>query len=86
LFGEQLPDLPDTETLTDHWRELGLARPLPMGGCGAFEWQEVAAYIQLTQSDLQPIEAQTLVDMSRAYVSALADENPLSKSPMERNL
>lgn len=84
MFGERFPDIPLTERLIDHWRELGFARPMPMGGYLGFEWQEVAAYQALTQCDLIPAEAQVLVDMSNAYASCLGDTNPLSIEPMER--
>jgi hypothetical protein len=84
MYGSRFPDIPHTETLIDHWRELGYAQPLPMGGCTGFEWQEVAAYVQITQADISPIEAITLVDMSKAYSSGLGDTNPLSKEPMKR--
>jgi hypothetical protein len=84
MFGERYPSLPPTEYLIDHWRELGFARPMPMGGYLGFEWQEVAAYQSLTKCDLSPIEAQALVDMSNAYASSISDTNPLSIEPMER--
>lgn len=70
--------------MIEHWENMGYARALPMGGCAGFEWQEVTAYIAATHSDLSPIEAKTLVDMSRAYAEAVADKNPLSIAPMER--
>lgn len=84
MYGEKLPELPPSETLADHWQNMGLARLLPMGGYAGFEWQEVAAFKSAVQADLSPVEAQTLIDMSRAYASGLADTNPLSIEPMER--
>lgn len=84
MFGEWLPELPATEAMADKWAEVGCARFLPTGGFTSFEWQEVAAYSNMTGEGLSPIEARTLVEMSSAYARGLADTNPLSIAPIER--
>lgn len=83
LYGERLPELPLTEDLQDHWAELGRARECQVGLL-PFEWQEIEAYARLNAIQLSPFEAQTLVDMSRAFANGYADTNPLSIEPMER--
>lgn len=84
MFGDSFPEIPETENLLDHWRDIGFARPMAMGGFTGIDWQEVSAFMQATQCNINPAEAQALVDMSRAYVSNIADTTPLSIAPMER--
>ena len=83
MFGVRLPDLPDSETLHEHWQELGCAVD-SFDGLKPFSWSEIDAYSRLTGADLCPVEAQCLVDMSRAYARLRTDTNPLSIEPMER--
>ncbi len=85
MFGVSLPEIPYTEELAGHWQSLGLARVMPMGGFGGFEWQEIRAYLDTMGCALSPLETMTLMDMSRAYANELSDDNPLSKQPMERD-
>ena len=84
MFGERYPELPHTENMIDHWRDIGFVRQL-QGGLAALEWQEIEAYKSAMGCDFSPIEALTLVEMSKAYVSCISDTNPLSIEPMERN-
>lgn len=84
LLEYSLPDIPAAEAMPDHWRGLGYARSLETGGLGAFEWQEIDAYVRLTGNRLTPVEAHCLMDMSRAYVAGISDTNPLSIEPKER--
>lgn len=84
MFGERYPELPPRETIPDDWRLLGFASTGAMGGALPFSWQEVFAFSSVTGIDLSPTVARVLVDMSRAYASALTDKNPLSIPPMER--
>lgn len=84
MFGERYPELSPSECLVDHWRELGFARIMPMGGYNRFEWHEVSAYNSSTESNLSAAQSQALVDMSNAYASCIGDTNPLSIEPMER--
>ncbi len=83
MFGEKLPDIPATETLHDAWIDLGCAN-FGFAGPTPLSWVDVAAYSQLTGRALKPCEATCLIEMSRAYVQALNDKNPLSIAPMER--
>ena len=78
-----MPEVPYTERLVDYWRELGFAM---YGGAGLapFSWQEVAAFASVGGYDISAIEARALVNMSRAYVAAMQDDNPLSIAPMDR--
>lgn len=84
MFGFRLPVLPDCETLAEHWQELGYAKSSVSGGLEPFSWLEIDAYNRLTESGLVPVEAQCLMDMSRAYVRGISDTKPLSIEPMER--
>jgi hypothetical protein len=83
MHGERLPEVPFAERLVDYWRELGFAM---FGGSGPmpFTWQEVAAFASVGGYDISPVEARALVNMSRAYVAAMNDTNPLSIAPMDR--
>lgn len=84
MYGDKFPEIPATENLIDHWRNLGFSR---VGAAGylPFEWQELAAYQAAMRCELSPAEAHTLVDMSAAYASCISDDNPLSIEPMERS-
>lgn len=84
MFGHVVPELPATECLPEHWQDMGYAHTDALGGVSPFQWQEIDAYLRVTNCDLAPCEAQCLMDMSRAYVRAVQDTHPLSKSPMER--
>ena len=84
MFGESYPELSPREMIPDDWRLLGFASAGAMGGAVPFSWQEVFAFSSITAIDLSPTVARVLMDMSRAYASALTDKNPLSISPMER--
>ena len=75
--------MPHTERLVDYWRELGFAM-YGAQGVVPFTWQEVAAFAHIGGYDISPIEARALVNMSRAYVAAMQDANPLSIAPMDR--
>ena len=55
-----------------------------MGGLEPFAWSEIDAYNRLTGRQLLPVQAQCLMDMSRAYVRGISDTNPLSIEPKER--
>lgn len=83
MFGETLPELPPRERLADVWRDMGCATA-DMNGVAPFSWQELQAFSAATDCALAPAEARCLIDMSRAYASAVSDENPLSIAPMER--
>lgn len=85
MFGETLPEIPAAETLTDVWRDLNYARE-GFAGALPFEWRELQAFSDMSGRVLAPCEASCLMDMSRAYCTAIADKNPLSKPPMERDL
>ncbi len=80
MHGERFPEISHTERLVDYWRELGYC----MIGPSPFTWGEVAAFASVGGYDISPIEARVLVNMSRAYVAALQDTNPLSIAPMDR--
>jgi hypothetical protein len=83
LYGESLPVLAAGERLADVWRELGYAKSGPHGAV-PFDFTEVEAFNRLTNCNLAPVEALCLVDMSRVYCTEVMDNNPLRKSPMER--
>ena len=83
LKGERLPDLPHTERLADYWRELGFCM-YGMGGAMPFTWGEVAAFASVGGYDISAVEARALVNMSRAYVAAMQETDPLSIAPMDR--
>jgi hypothetical protein len=55
-----------------------------MGGAVPFTWGEVAAFASIGGYDISPVEARALVNMSRAYASALLDTKPNSIAPMDR--
>lgn len=78
-FGVDLPEIPPAERLAEVWNELGRA-----GVEGAFTWAEMKAYADLSRVDLSPGESRVLRAMSEAYVEGMADTNPLSIAPMER--
>ena len=70
--------------LLAHWRDMGFAVAAEMGGVVPFTWQEIAAFINVTGAEISAPEARVLMGMSRAYVSATGDKNPLSIAPMDR--
>lgn len=82
--GATLPEVAIAERMVELWQELGFVRRLSDGGAAPFEWQELAAFADLAGYAISPIEAQCLMDMSRAYVAGLNDCNPFSIAPMER--
>lgn len=84
-MGTILPTVDPAETLVELWHELGFFRRLGDGTPTAFEWQELAAFAQMSGYAISPIEAHCLMDMSRAYVAGLADTHPFSIPPMERD-
>lgn len=84
MYGVTLPELPPAERLGDIWLDMGCASG-GSWGVSPLSWQEISAYSGLTGTELAPLEAQCLVDMSRAYVQAVNDTNPLSIAPMERD-
>lgn len=47
-------------------------------------WDTLRAFDELNQLHIKPFEAACLVEMSRAYVTASLDTNPLSIAPIER--
>ncbi len=53
-------------------------------GAVPFTFNEMQAFASLAHCNLAPVEALCLVDMSRAYCAEIMDNNPLRKSPMER--
>jgi hypothetical protein len=84
MKGDRLPEIPHTERLVDYWRELGFAM-YGMSGAIPFTWGEVAAFASVGGYDISAVEARALVNMSRAYVTAMQDTNPLSIAPMDRD-
>lgn len=54
------------------------------GGPVPFTWGEVAAFASVGGYDISHVEARALVNMSRAYLAAMQDTDPLSIAPMDR--
>ncbi len=84
MFGERFPELPLTERLVSYWAELGLCGRMFDGSPSPLMWGEIDAFARLNSYDLTQVEASCLMDMSRAYANAMADTNPLSIAPMDR--
>ena len=67
----RLPEVGDAEYLIDHLSKAGICtkadgRFLPLS------WSELKSYIELSGSELDNWECETVIELSRAYVSTLA--------------
>ena len=83
MYGDDLPELPASETVADWWRELGCSG-YGMNGAEPFTWQELRAFADVAGYDISPVQARCLMDMSRAYCAEIADKSALRVPPMER--
>jgi len=82
VFGRDLPELDDDEYLHLVWHDLGCRSHGE--NIAPLEWREILAYSEVTGTLLSHEDWRTVMEMSVAYCSGLADRNPLSMSPVER--
>jgi hypothetical protein len=79
-----LPELGPEIYLWHTLRDVGLMVQTPMGQT-PIGWPELNAFSQLTQQQLEPWEASTLIRMSEAYLAELSiGEEPFAMPPHER--
>lgn len=83
MYGETLPELPESERVAEWWRELGYARS-GMGGVEPITWQELHAFASVGGYAISPVEARCLMDMSRVYSVEIANSSHFRKPPVER--
>ncbi|PHR93487.1 MAG: hypothetical protein COA78_32820 [Blastopirellula sp.] len=71
--------------LSDALFEAGPVKSDPMGGLGALEWVDIAAYVSLTGAISEPWEVQALRRMSAAYLRGMNEgRDPFSIAPVDR--
>lgn len=80
-----MPELSPGETLQDIWEELGFISRAGDGGIAPLTFAEMQAYRDLTGVKVAPEAWRVIAEMSRAFVAATQDSNPLSIPPMERS-
>lgn len=80
------PDAVGIEYIVKAWFRVGMVDSGAMGQA-PLRWSEVLAFAKATAAVSEPWEMEALVDMSRYYLhERVAAENPLRKSPMERDI
>ena len=73
IFGDDdyrliLPSVKGVEYLVNHWQKCGMYEH-GMSGSSPLSWQELEAYSNQTQSNLDCWESEQIINMSKSYVS-----------------
>ncbi len=76
-----MPDLGDCEYLIGWIMEIGLYKNTGFG-VSAIDWGDIDCWARLTQTEITPSEALSLIGASRAYVSEYSQgSNPQRQAP-----
>jgi len=83
LIKIEYPPIMGAEYLLEHLNNLGWASSSGMG-IVSVSFQEIEAYVRLTNSSLSPDEVLLLKQMSSAYVAYSQEKNPNAILPYKR--
>ena len=65
------PEVPSAvRHLYEWWGEVAAGRGAGGLGPASLTWQDIAGWMAVTQTDLTPLEAQTILRMDRAFLAA----------------
>jgi hypothetical protein len=80
-----LPEIDDgLEHIVDIFGDVGPSMQTPMGEC-ALDWPSIMAFATATSRISEPWEFQTIIDMSRGYVSGKQlGDNSLAIAPVDQ--